>query len=326
MRKKNRSLYFLWPFILAAFSTLCLAQRDGSPRRVLPSMMVQEEKQWQRYTAKGEEFSVAMPQQPFAYSFYRPLQRDYPLSLYANRKSVRLYGAYSNGAVYVIMSSDNPRGNEALEVFIDEFQQYPVFHNEMTYERDVARHNFKGKQYRVKSNYLSGIVQFYQTKDHVYIFEVVEDIFGKPLTGQFLSSLKLDGKTKGKDIAEGFAETAANPRPSATPAASEAPGPTPAQKETFASRDVTRKALIIVKVEPQYTEDARKNAIAGTVVIKAVFSSTGALTNIRVISGLPFGLTEKAVLAARLLKFIPAIKDGKYVSQYVQIEYNFSLF
>jgi hypothetical protein len=41
---------------------------------------------------------------------------------------------------------------------------------------------------------------------------------------------------------------------------------------------------------------------------------------------LPHGLTEKALSAARNIKFIPAMKDGKYVSMYIQLEYNFNLY
>ena len=40
-------------------------------------------------------------------------------------------------------------------------------------------------------------------------------------------------------------------------------------------KDVTSKARLLSKPEPQYTEDARKNQITGTVVLKVVFASTG---------------------------------------------------
>ncbi|MBD0373542.1 MAG: energy transducer TonB, partial [Pyrinomonadaceae bacterium] len=47
---------------------------------------------------------------------------------------------------------------------------------------------------------------------------------------------------------------------------------------------------------------------------------------IRAVKGLPDGLTEKAIAAARQIKFVPAQKDGRNVSQYIQIEYNFNLY
>jgi TonB family protein len=94
----------------------------------------------------------------------------------------------------------------------------------------------------------------------------------------------------------------------------------------FTGREVTSKARLLSKPEPQYTEDARKNQITGTVVLKVVFSSNGQVTNIRTVSGLPYGLTERAIAAARQIKFVPATKDGHQVSMWMQLEYNFNLY
>jgi hypothetical protein len=44
------------------------------------------------------------------------------------------------------------------------------------------------------------------------------------------------------------------------------------------------------------------------------------------VRGLPYGLTEKTMEAARHIKFAPAMKDGRPVSLYIQIEYNFNLY
>ena len=94
----------------------------------------------------------------------------------------------------------------------------------------------------------------------------------------------------------------------------------------FTGREVTSKARLISKPEPQYTEDARKNQVTGTVVLKVVFASNGSVTNIRTVSGLPYGLTERAIAAARQIKFVPASKDGHPVSMWMQLEYNFNLY
>jgi TonB family protein len=89
---------------------------------------------------------------------------------------------------------------------------------------------------------------------------------------------------------------------------------------------VTTKARVISKPEAGYTEDARKNQITGTVVLKAIFSSSGQVTSITAVKPLPYGLTEKAIAAARSIKFVPAVKDGHNVSQYMQLEYTFNLY
>jgi TonB family protein len=71
---------------------------------------------------------------------------------------------------------------------------------------------------------------------------------------------------------------------------------------------------------------ARQNAIKGNVILRAIFDAKGYVNYIRVVKGLPDGMTERAVMAARNIRFIPAIREGGFVSQYVQIEYNFNLY
>jgi len=80
------------------------------------------------------------------------------------------------------------------------------------------------------------------------------------------------------------------------------------------------------KPEPQYTEEARRNQISGTVTLRVVFSSGGEVVQIRALRTLPFGLTERAIAAARLIKFVPAVKGGHAVSVHMQLEYNFNLY
>jgi len=87
-----------------------------------------------------------------------------------------------------------------------------------------------------------------------------------------------------------------------------------------------QRARVLLKPEPQYTEEARRNQITGTVILRVVFSRTAQVADIRVLQPLPFGLTEKAILAARQIKFLPAVKDNRPVSVYMQLEYNFNLY
>jgi len=94
----------------------------------------------------------------------------------------------------------------------------------------------------------------------------------------------------------------------------------------FRVNEVTRRAQIIAKPEPLYTEEARKNQVTGTVRLRLVLSASGQVTGITPLTKLPDGLTEKAIEAARKINFTPAEKDGRKVSQYVTIEYNFNIY
>ncbi len=96
-----------------------------------------------------------------------------------------------------------------------------------------------------------------------------------------------------------------------------------ADSVTYKGTEVTEKVRVLSKPEPSFTEDARKNLVTGTVVLRCVFGADGRVRNIVVIRALPEGLTERAIEAAKQIKFIPAMKDGKPVSMWMQLEYNF---
>jgi TonB family protein len=85
------------------------------------------------------------------------------------------------------------------------------------------------------------------------------------------------------------------------------------------------KPTILYREKAKYTEDARRTGVHGTVVLSVVFRVDGAITNIRVIRGLPDGLTEKAIEAARRIRFQPAVRNGAPVSVRGTLEFTFNL-
>lgn len=96
--------------------------------------------------------------------------------------------------------------------------------------------------------------------------------------------------------------------------------------QTFTGSQVEQRARVLFKPEPQYTEDARRNQVQGTVMLRVVFASNGDVVQIRAVRTLPFGLTERAIAAARQIKFVPAVRGGHPVSVFMQLEYNFNLY
>lgn len=97
-------------------------------------------------------------------------------------------------------------------------------------------------------------------------------------------------------------------------------------KRVFTGREVNQKVRILEKPEPVYTAAARSHEVTGTVILSVVLTASGQVTDIKVVSGLPDGLNEAAIAAARRLKFTPAMLDGRPVSMYMQLQYNFNLY
>jgi len=82
---------------------------------------------------------------------------------------------------------------------------------------------------------------------------------------------------------------------------------------------------ILKKVDPQYSEEARKARYQGTVVLEAIVQKDGSVQIVRVVRSLGFGLDEKAIEALRQWKFSPAKKNGEPVPVALNIEVNFNL-
>lgn len=78
--------------------------------------------------------------------------------------------------------------------------------------------------------------------------------------------------------------------------------------------------------EPDYSEEARKVKLQGSVVLSLVVDATGHPRNVKIARSLGMGLDEKAKEAVEKWKFAPAMKDGYPVATRVEVEVNFHLY
>jgi protein TonB len=82
---------------------------------------------------------------------------------------------------------------------------------------------------------------------------------------------------------------------------------------------------VVFKVDPEYSEEARKAKYSGTVMLQLVVDVDGKAKNIKVMKGVGLGLDEKAVEAVQKWKFTPGKKNGQAVPVYATVEVNFRL-
>ncbi len=81
----------------------------------------------------------------------------------------------------------------------------------------------------------------------------------------------------------------------------------------------------IYKIEPEYSEEARKAKYSGTVLLSVVIDANGNTRDIHVVRPLGLGLDEKAIEAVSKWRFRPAMKGGRAVAVQAQVEVNFRL-
>lgn len=299
------------------------AQQPGAPPQ-----MPGNTTQWETYTYPGEEFAVLLPEMPTVHQMWRSIKNND-----RENERARVFGAYGDGIVYLIYSYDKPRHDETIEYFASYFRTYGLNRSaEMYSVGDVARVSFNGRKYAVKLSTSDDApparVYICLTKKHAYVLEIVGAADDHPAVQKFLTSFTLPDKPAGLTIKDDRVEAVASaPTPSTEQHGLDKTGVNGmAGQPAFSMKEVERKAYIVSKPTPDYTNAARDSHVTGEVMVRMVLTTDGHVTNITPIKHLGKGLTEQAILAARHVKFIPAMKDGHLVSQYVIVSYNFNIY
>ena len=86
-----------------------------------------------------------------------------------------------------------------------------------------------------------------------------------------------------------------------------------------------RAPILIKRVEPFYTAEAKENRISGIVILELIIDRTGKVTGARVLKPLPFGLDGAAVEAVRQWQWKPGTLAGEPVDVIFNVTVNFKL-
>lgn len=255
------------------------------------------------------------------------------------------YGAYEDTCADLVWKS-------LLKPYRDQFSKEPERVFRMVFQREVfVGRLLPGRQYGITIGGKPGVTRFFVAEQQIYVLIALNlEAKNSAAAQRFIYSFGPKtatppdtsrgigsggglgpaggiGPGEGGGIGPGRAENIGGGDrvlPGSTPGTL-ADGPTDYNR-VFTGKEVIQRARILSKPEPSYTESARQYAVQGTVVIRAVFSGSGEVTQIKVLRGLPHGLTKKALAAAKGIKFVPAVKDGHNVSMWFQLEYNFNLY
>lgn len=87
----------------------------------------------------------------------------------------------------------------------------------------------------------------------------------------------------------------------------------------------TTAPRVLYRVEPEFSEEARKAKYQGTVILTIEVGEDGTPKNLQIVHSLGLGLDEKAIEAVSRWKFKPASRNGRPVRAPATIEVNFRL-
>ncbi|SPF33269.1 hypothetical protein SBA1_1160009 [Candidatus Sulfotelmatobacter kueseliae] len=87
-----------------------------------------------------------------------------------------------------------------------------------------------------------------------------------------------------------------------------------------------RPPRLVSHAEPEYSAEARREHIEGTVLLSLTVGTDGVPHDVKVEKGLGYGLDEKARQAVENWRFEPAQRDGKPAETTVRVDVSFHLY
>ena len=103
------------------------------------------------------------------------------------------------------------------------------------------------------------------------------------------------------------------------------PEPEPAPSGPLRVGGNVKAPVAMERPEPLYTDAARKARIQGTVIVEAVISKSGRVEDVRVLKGLPAGLSQQAEEAVKKWRFKPGTLNGEPVAVLFNLTVAFKL-
>lgn len=83
--------------------------------------------------------------------------------------------------------------------------------------------------------------------------------------------------------------------------------------------------VVLHKVEPDYSDEARKAQLQGLVILQIEVDERGVPRNPKIVRSLGLGLDDRAIEAVQRWRFRPSYRDGKPVAATAFVEVNFRL-
>ena len=280
---------------------------------------------WIEVSPSAEFFRVSMPNQP--------TEKEQARHFGAIDAKGKLYESEFEGASYAVWSlaDSKYRSTQDVDGYLDacadliwddllkssrdQLPEDARARAGMTYVKELPPTPLPGREYSFTLGAATGTTHFYIASSRIYVLMAVHPTGGVWARERFFASFAVS------------ASVPMLPQLKIGDSRSVAMNSDPNDyNRIFAGREVTQKVRVLEKPEPTYTQSARRYGVDGTVVLRAVFSKEGEVTNIYVVGKLPHGLVQQALSAARKIKFTPAMKDGQPVSMYIELQYNFNLY
>jgi len=268
---------------------------------------------WQGLSGKNDEFYFLIPEgfQAFADGNYHKVTKNGDKAQIDNRRTL---ARYINGVVLMV---------EFYEGDAQDIQTALVERQKGQSVKDEFVNGFQFKSYVEKMPEFIWETQYFLIKKRLYVLQAVSRAENNQITRNFFESVRLINQ---KQAAAPNASK--NAKPDSVTSLPEIVENIPERLDDSQPLQdkPDRSVIILYRPRARFSPEARRIGLSGNVKLKALFSSSGKITKVEILSSPGRELSEAAIKAAEEIQFLPAEKDGKLVSTYKTIEYNFSTY
>ncbi len=275
--------------------------------------MTEKKVNWKSLNGKNDEFYFQIPEgfQAFADGNYYKITKD---GKKATVDSHRTLARYINGVILMVEFYEGDAKD--IEATLTERQKGELIKTENIY-------NFQLKSYVEKTPEFVWETQYYSLKNRLYVLQGVSRAENNPLVRDFFDSVRLVYQKQ-------FAapNSSADVKPDSIKVLPEITENKPEIVDDSQPFQDTpdRKVIYLYKPRARFSDAARQSRLSGDVKLKVLFSSSGKVTKVETVSSPGRELSEIATEAAEQIQFLPAENDGKLVSTFQIVEYNFSIY
>ena len=258
---------------------------------------------WRRMCPVNEEFCVLVPVQPSL------IELAGGLTFTKNGETLlaqRSYSGYFDDFAFSIESYTARNPTRLFNELSAPFKKLPMI------EENVLN-GVTQRRYLRQQPESVWEVQTFTTAKHIYVVTVGARQSDHPGFSRFFSGFTLRStQSDGGDLTPKTEDQSLSALP--------------AHMIIFKPKDLDQRVVVVWKPDPAYTEEARRAVTTGTVVLIAVLTESGRVAVVEIVKPLKRGLTERAIEAAKNIKFLPGKINGSPVSVRFQLEYNFNLY
>lgn len=300
------SLKFVFAvFLLSGLNAPHFAQTAGGDAQ-------SKKTKWQGLSGKNDEFYFLMPE-----NFQAAADGNYFMVTANGRKaqidSHRTLARYINGVVLIMEFYEGDAN--IIRESLTAWQKGEIV-------KDETLENFQFKSYVEKTPEFVKETQYFLVKNRLYVLQAVARSENNQIIGDFFDSVRLVNQ---KQAVAPNLNGVASDSVSALPEIVESE-PERLDDSQLLKDKPDRDVIILYKPRPKFSAEARRAKVSGSVKLRLLFSSSGKISKVEVVSSPARELTDGAVKAAQQIQFLPAEKDGKLVSTFKVVDYSFSTY